>query len=98
MYHVKDVAYTSNRNGPKLDAFPLATMQIGQCFDIPLRKDARGKMTPEKGINIKSANATFFPRQFKKKKIEAEGVVRVFRVKDAPIPTAQPPVLDGSEA
>lgn len=78
-YELKDGKYQSGRSGPKLDAFPLATMAVDQYFDIPLKANKRGQFVPEKGFNLKVANEQFAPKKFVKRKLD--DVVRVWRVK-----------------
>lgn len=83
MYELKQGKYQSGRSGPRLDAFPLAEMEVDQYFDIPLKVNKRGQPVPERGFNIKKANAAFSPRKFAKRKLEDVdgGVLRVWRVK-----------------
>ena len=78
-----DAKFESRRSGPRLDAFDelLSTMPIGKAFDIPCEKNAKGKITPIKGFNVKAANLIYAPKVFKKRRLRVNGadVLRVFR-------------------
>lgn len=64
-------AWTDPRNGPKLDRFPLATMKMNDEFYIPLVKNAKGKLVPDCGFNVKAANELFSPDlKFRKRRDE----------------------------
>lgn len=69
------------RSGPKLDSFPLASMEVNDCFQIPLVKNAKGKMVPKQGFNLKAANALYDPAVFKKRRDDSKNAIVVQRVK-----------------
>lgn len=82
---VVDESYSTNRTGPRLEAYEhyLDTIEAGQAFEIPIIKSTKGKNIPQFGVNIKAINKLYAPKVFKKKrKINKSGaeVLRVFRV------------------
>lgn len=88
-YEVKEAGdWQDGRHGPRLDQFGLERLNINQCIDVPCKINSKGKVVPERGVNIKAANELFAPKVFKKKRLttkDDEGndleVVRVQRVK-----------------
>ncbi len=76
----KGEPWKDSRNGPKLDDFPLATMEVDDKFKIPLVKNAKGKMVPKQGFNLKAANELYAPAVFKKKRDDKNGCIVVQRV------------------
>jgi hypothetical protein len=77
-YEVHEGKYQSGRSGPKLDAFPCATMAVDHYFDIPLKLNKRGQWVPEKGFNLKAANESFAPKKFIKQR--RDDAIRVWRI------------------
>ncbi len=69
------------RNGPKLDKFNLALMEVNDYIEIPLRANKKGKRVPEAGFNLKAANEIYAPAVFKKRRDAETGVIIVQRVK-----------------
>lgn len=80
----KGQEWADNRNGPRLDKFPLEALEVNDFFDIPVKVNAKGKVVPERGFNLKAANELHAPKVFKKKRRADESgddVLRVQRVK-----------------